>query len=126
LPGEVLRRRLTSLLRPPRLAPADDPAHGLAFFRLCYVAALRRLTAGLAAALAPARLPSFLSVGTWIGGDRDGNPNVGAATLELALAQQARLALGHYLEDLHALGRELSVSTRIRAAPAEIEAAAAA
>jgi phosphoenolpyruvate carboxylase len=126
LQGEVLRLWLTSMLRLSRLEVADEIANGLAYFRLSFFDELPRLYARLEAALGAERLPSFLSVGTWIGGDRDGNPNVGAATLELALAQQARLALGHYLEDLHALGRELSVSTRIRAAPAEIEAAAAA
>ncbi|MGE0876958.1 MAG: phosphoenolpyruvate carboxylase, partial [Burkholderiales bacterium] len=87
---------------------------------------LPRLYARLEAALGAGRLPSFLSVGTWIGGDRDGNPNVGAATLELALSQQARLALGHYLHEVNELGRELSVSTRIRAVPPEVDAAAAA
>jgi phosphoenolpyruvate carboxylase len=53
---------------------------------------------------------SFLRMGHWIGGDRDGNPNVGADTLELALRARAEVALRHYLTEVHALGAELSIS----------------
>jgi tetratricopeptide (TPR) repeat protein len=126
LEREVLRLWLTSMLRLTRLEVADEIANGLAYFRLAFFEELPRLYAALEAALGARRLPSFLWIGTWIGGDRDGNPNVGAATLELALAQQARLAFEHYLHEVNELGRELPVSTRIRAAPPEIEAAAAA
>jgi len=126
LEREVLRLWLTSMLRLSKLEVADEIANGLAYFRLTFFEELPRLYARLEAALGAGRLPSFLAIGTWIGGDRDGNPNVGAATLELALAQQARLALGHYLHEVNELGRELSVSTRIRAVPPAIEAAAAA
>ena len=126
LQDEVLRLWLTSMLRLSKLEVADEIANGLAYFRLTFFEELPRLYARLEATLGVQDLSSFLSIGTWIGGDRDGNPNVGAATLELALEQQARLALGCYLEEVHQLGRELSVSTRIRAAPPEIAAAAAA
>ncbi|MGH8687613.1 MAG: phosphoenolpyruvate carboxylase [Burkholderiales bacterium] len=123
---EVLRLWLTSMLRLTRLEVADEIANGLAYFRLTFFEELPRLYAQLEAALGGTHLPSFLWIGTWIGGDRDGNPNVGAATLALALAQQARLALEHYLREVHDLGRELSLSTRVRAAAPDIEAAAAA
>ena len=72
------------------------------------------------------RLPPFLAVGTWIGGDRDGNPYVTAAVLSGALAQQARLILAHYLEEVSQLYKELALSARIRPAPPGIEALAAA
>ena len=55
-------------------------------------------------------LPSFLRIGSWVGGDRDGNPNVTAETLRLALLTQSRLVVSHYLEEMHALGAELSLS----------------
>ncbi len=125
LQREVLRLWLTSMLRLTRLEVADEITNGLAYFRLTFLAVVPRLYAELEAAVG-ARLPPFLSLGTWIGGDRDGNPNVGAATLELALAQQARVAFEHYLHEVNELGRELALSTRIRAAPPEIAAAAAA
>ncbi len=129
---EVLRLWLTSMLRVTRLEVADEIANALAYFRLTFLEQVPRLYADLEAALAARfglpqapRLPAFLRIGTWIGGDRDGNPNVTAATLEQALQQQARVALGHYLQEIHELGRELALSSRIRAAPPEIEAAAA-
>ncbi|MDA0225979.1 MAG: phosphoenolpyruvate carboxylase, partial [Proteobacteria bacterium] len=63
-------------------------------------------------------------MGTWIGGDRDGHPNVNAGVLEHALATQAALIFDHYLAEVHALGREFAVSTRIKAAPPAILALA--
>jgi phosphoenolpyruvate carboxylase len=49
-------------------------------------------------------------MGQWIGGDRDGNPNVNAQTLVQALRRQADVALRHYLTEVHYLGGELSIS----------------
>jgi len=129
---EVLRLWLTSILRLTRLEVADEINNGLAYFRMTFLAELPRLYAELEGALqrqfglahAPWLAP-FLTVGTWIGGDRDGNPNVGARTLADALAQQARLVLGHYLEEVNQLGKELSVSTRIRQVPLALAALAA-
>jgi phosphoenolpyruvate carboxylase len=59
---------------------------------------------------------SFLRMGQWIGGDRDGNPNVSAQTLEYALRRQAEVALRHYLTEVHWLGSELSLSAMLVAA----------
>ncbi|MBP6535566.1 MAG: phosphoenolpyruvate carboxylase, partial [Xylophilus sp.] len=52
-------------------------------------------------------------MGQWIGGDRDGNPNVSAQTLEYALRRQSEVALRHYLTEVHYLGGELSISARL-------------
>ena len=56
------------------------------------------------------RVKSFLRVGSWIGGDRDGNPFVTAEVLSEATRLQSARALGHYLDELHELGGELSLS----------------
>jgi len=53
-------------------------------------------------------LPQLLRFGTWVGGDMDGNPNVGAATIEAALAAQRAQALSNYRADLAALGAALT------------------
>ncbi len=55
-------------------------------------------------------LPPVLRFGTWVGGDMDGNPNVGAATIRDALAVQRRQVLACYLADLRALGDILTQS----------------
>ncbi|WP_240097353.1 phosphoenolpyruvate carboxylase [Thermomonas flagellata] len=55
-------------------------------------------------------IPDVLRFGTWVGGDMDGNPNVGAATVREALAAQRALALRCYLDDLRALGDILTQS----------------
>ena len=127
LHAEVLRLWLTAMLRLTRLAVADEIVNALAYFRLTFVPELPRLYADLEEALRArfelARapwLPPFLSVGTWVGGDRDGNPNVGAQTLELAAAQAARLILSHYLEEVNLLGRELGLSGRLMKTPGEV------
>ena len=56
-------------------------------------------------------LPPLLRFGTWVGGDMDGNPNVGAQTVRDALATQRRQALACYLSDLRALGDILTQSS---------------
>jgi phosphoenolpyruvate carboxylase len=58
------------------------------------------------------RVPSFLKPGSWIGGDRDGNPFVTADSLKLALARAAEAVFGYYLDAVHALGAELSISSQ--------------
>jgi phosphoenolpyruvate carboxylase len=124
---EVLRLWLTAMLRVAKLEVADEITNGLAYFRLTFLSELPRLYADLetlvAARLGLAAKPwlePFLHVGTWIGGDRDGNPAVTGQVLGLALQQQSRLILEHYLEEVHRLGRELGVSTRVRASPPRI------
>jgi phosphoenolpyruvate carboxylase len=54
-----------------------------------------------------------ITMGSWIGGDRDGNPFVTAPVLKLAVEAQASEAYGHHLAALHQLSRELSMSLRL-------------
>ena len=56
-------------------------------------------------------LPPVLGFGTWVGGDMDGNPNVGADTIAASLAGQRGLVLAAYRRDLRALAELLSQST---------------
>ncbi len=55
-------------------------------------------------------LEPFIRIGSWVGGDRDGNPNVDGKVLAAAFRTQARAALRHYLDEVNALGAELSLS----------------
>ncbi len=127
LHAEVLRLWLTAMLRLSKLTVADEITNALAYFRLTFIPEIPRLYADLEEALRvrlalPREpwLPPFLTVGTWVGGDRDGNPNVGAQALETATSEQARLILAHYLEEVNLLGRELGLSARLMATPREV------
>jgi len=53
-------------------------------------------------------LPRLLSFATWVGGDMDGNPNVGADTIANSLATQRAHVLEHYIADVDGLARQLS------------------
>ncbi|MEG3192527.1 phosphoenolpyruvate carboxylase [Lysobacter sp. D1-1-M9] len=67
-------------------------------------------------------LPPLLGFGTWVGGDMDGNPNVGAATIAAALDGQRALVLAAYQRDLITLGESLSQSqTRVQVSAAVLE-----
>jgi phosphoenolpyruvate carboxylase len=55
-------------------------------------------------------LPLVLRFGTWVGGDMDGNPNVGADTIRAALTAQRAQVLANYRADLQALGEILTQS----------------
>jgi len=112
----------TRPLRSVRPVVGDEIASALSYLAN-FIEVLPRLHARWEA-IAGATLPPFLRPGTWIGGDRDGNPNVNAATLETALAKAAEVAIGHYLDELDALGAELSMSAANVAVTAELAALA--
>jgi phosphoenolpyruvate carboxylase len=100
----------TRVLRRERLYVTDEVETALSYLRDVFLPTLPALYARWDRALGE-RVPSFLKPGTWIGGDRDGNPYVTADSLRTALARAAEAVIGHYLDQLHALGAELSIST---------------
>jgi phosphoenolpyruvate carboxylase len=71
-----------------------------------------------------ARPPAFLRLGSWIGGDRDGNPNVTAETLDYALARASETVIESYLDQLHLLGADLSISSELASVTPELAALA--
>ena len=66
----------------------------------------------------------ILRPGSWIGGDRDGNPNVTAEVVRLATGSAAYTALAHYFVELTALEEELSMSVRLVRISDELQALA--
>ena len=125
LEARVLAIWQTRMLRPARLTVADEIENGLSFFRYTFLEELPRLYQHTARELAarypgtPITLPPFFRIATWIGGDRDGNPNVDATTLQRALQRQSALVFSHYLEQVHALGAELALaSLLVKVSPA--------
>lgn len=65
--------------------------------------------------------PAFLHFGSWIGGDRDGNPNVTHETTAQTLTVLRRTALAYHLDACRALRGELSFSKRRAPVSAELE-----
>ena len=102
----------TRPLNRERLVVDDEVDIALAYLRDIFMPVVPALYARWERALG-SRPKSFLRLGSWIGGDRDGNPNVTAASLQSALAKSSEAVLSRYLDDLHALGAELSISTEL-------------
>ena len=105
----------TRPLRRERLYVADEVEIALTYLRDTLLPTLPMLYARWERVLGH-RPRSFLRLGSWIGGDRDGNPNVNADSLRLALGRSSQVVLEHYLNELHALGAELSISTELAGA----------
>ncbi|PWB84334.1 MAG: phosphoenolpyruvate carboxylase [Methylocystaceae bacterium] len=102
----------TELLRQARLTVRDEIANTLSYYRSTFLRQIPLLYAEIEERLDGLRIPPFLRMGTWVGGDRDGNPNVRAESLSTALRLQSETALRFYLTEVHELGAELSISRK--------------
>ena len=103
----------TRLLRFTKLTVSDEIENSLSYYESTFLTQIPRLYKQIERALGTHRVPSFLRMGQWIGGDRDGNPNVNAQTLHEALRRQSEVAIRHHLRALHYLGAELSMSAML-------------
>ena len=128
----------TRMLRYTKLTVADEIENALSYYRITFLRELPGLyddieteiaaqfpQRSLGAAGAMNDAVSYVQMGSWIGGDRDGNPNVNAGTMQHALSRQSTTILEFYLAEVHALGAELSISNILVAASPELEALAA-
>ncbi|MBO9669669.1 MAG: phosphoenolpyruvate carboxylase [Sphingobium sp.] len=115
----------TRPLRRERLFVRDEIDNALSYFRDIFMPVLPGLYARWDRVVGK-RVPGFLRVGTWIGGDRDGNPFVQADQLRLALNRSCGSALRVYMDMLHELGAQLSISSELAAVPASVRDLAAA
>jgi len=124
LRARVIQLWHTRLLRFSRLTVVDEIENALSYYEATFLREIPKLYAGLERELGAYPVASFFRMGQWIGGDRDGNPNVSAETLEYALRRQSEMALRHYLTEVHYLGGELSLSARLVEVPAAMHALA--
>lgn len=131
LTGLITALWQTRMLRQNKLTVADEIDNALSYYTSTFFSTLPQLHLDMKALLRkPAKnvfdvdnepLPTFVRMGSWIGGDRDGNPNVNAGTLEQALLRQCVHVLRYYLTEVHALGSELSVSHSLMRISPELE-----
>ncbi|MBS7327627.1 MAG: phosphoenolpyruvate carboxylase [Oxalobacter sp.] len=124
---EMLKAQIASLwqtrmLRTSRLSVIDEIDNALSYYQLTFLRELPALYHAIQEELegrypensdgiaSPGSEARYLQMGSWIGGDRDGNPNVNADTMLQALERQSHIIMDFYLHEVHELGRELAVS----------------
>lgn len=108
----------TREIRVTKLTVRDEIENGVTYFRKSFLPELPRLCLDLEDRIsalldAPVNLPDFIHIGSWIGGDRDGNPFVTAEVLQRAVSRQAGVALDYYYQQCLKLENELSMSVRL-------------
>ena len=115
----VLTLWQTAILRLSKLRVQDEINEALRYYEASLFETIPRLTADLERlarerlGTAPPDTSTTVNMGSWIGGDRDGNPFVTADVMRLAIGRQATIALGHHLRELLRLSVELSMSSRL-------------
>ncbi|HSS23702.1 MAG TPA: phosphoenolpyruvate carboxylase, partial [Mycobacterium sp.] len=127
---QVLTLWQTALIRLSRLQITDEIDVGLRYYPAALFEVIPQVNFGVRDALR-ARWPDadllsepILQPGSWIGGDRDGNPNVTAEVVRRATGSAAFTALAHYLAELTDLEQELSMSARLITVTPELGAVA--
>lgn len=132
-----IRRRLleaidvlwrTAQLRSAQLQPLDEVRATLAVFDETLLTVVPAIYRGLDTALSPddagrrpPAAPAFIRFGTWVGGDRDGNPHVTAAVTTEAMRAQSELALRALEVAAARVGRDLTADAA--STPADLELA---
>lgn len=120
---DVLRRALTELwqtdeLRATPITVPEEARNALYFFERSILEVVAWLHADTRSALAEAYpghdfdLPPFVTYRSWVGGDRDGNPNVTPDVTWRTLLEHRRLALEFYAERVDRLRRQLTLGKR--------------
>jgi phosphoenolpyruvate carboxylase len=108
----------TRMLRPAKLTVRDEIKNGLEYYRYTFLSEIPLIYASLEKQLEARfdkaiHLPPVLRVGSWIGGDRDGNPFVTHDVMRDAVQQHAEVAFQHYFHETHLLGTRLSLTDRL-------------
>jgi phosphoenolpyruvate carboxylase len=117
---EVSTMWQTRMLRRVKPTVYDEIENALSYYRNTFLSELPRIYANLEDLLdrefstsEPWQLPPILRIGSWIGGDRDGNPFVNRDVLVYGVRQQSRVAFDYYLDQVHQLGAELPLSLHL-------------
>lgn len=117
--SEITALWQTDEVRLQRPTVLDEIRTGISYYVMTLFEAAQRVYEGIAAdflelygaEVEVLSLPTFLKFGSWIGGDRDGNPFVTPACMREALALARSMVLAHYIQELSTVVRRLTVST---------------
>jgi phosphoenolpyruvate carboxylase len=123
LHSRIVQLWQTRILRTASLTVRDEIDNALLYYQSTFIREIPKLYADLEKRLGRT-IPPFFRMGNWIGGDRDGNPNVDAHTLEVAAKAHSEVILRHYLVETHRLGAELSMSHALVGCTPALEALA--
>lgn len=117
LQGAVSALWQTRMMRFSKLTVLNEIENALTYYESTFLHVipeiLQDIECDLADVLPNYTLPAFFRMGSWIGGDRDGNPFVNGATLRDGVRLHATTVFKFYLQELAALKRELAVSIRV-------------
>lgn len=122
----------TALLRLSKLRVRDEINEAIRYYGTSLFDVIPSLTKDFEHALAQVAgsdhvdATHAVTMGSWIGGDRDGNPFVTAEVMRYAVHRQTATALEHHLDALHHLSHRLSMTDRLVTATPELLALAAA
>lgn len=134
--GRIAALWQTRMLRYSRLSVEDEINNALSYYRITFLEELPKLYHAIEEEIeehypqakdgipAPNATARYLQMGSWIGGDRDGNPNVNAQTMLEALEAQSHLILDYYLEEIHKLGAGLPLSSTLNPVSETVQALA--
>jgi phosphoenolpyruvate carboxylase len=108
----------TRMLRTTKLKVEDEVNNGLSFYDYTFLREIPKLYGNMEKQLEKSfgqrfELPPFLRVGSWIGGDRDGNPFVTHEVMLDAAQRHSATALEYYLSETNLLSARLSLSDRL-------------
>ena len=119
----------TALIRVARPRIEDEIEVGLRYYKLSLLKAIPEINRDVADTLErmfdlPDVYSAIIRPGSWIGGDHDGNPYVTAQTLRYATSRAAETVLKYYVQQLHQLEHELSLSDRLTTVTDELRSLA--
>lgn len=117
----------TRVLRSVRLTVQDEIENGLIYYHYTFLKQIPYIYAKIEDILerhmnqAAPRIASFLRIGSWIGGDRDGNPFVTHQIMLHAAERHSALILDHYIEEVEKIGQTMSLTERLIKVTSELE-----
>ena len=115
----------SDIIREKKLKVANEITNVLEYYNLSFIKAIAKLMTEYKLLLEENNIElkneTPITMGMWIGGDRDGNPFVTAETLNLSAMKQCELITTYYIEKLNSLYRTFSMSSHVTKGSKELE-----